>query len=366
MKKIHWISGFRGIIALIIVLYHLQQQRPIINLESWNWALYQFFNMAPVVVVVFFILGGLLRSLGYWEHIFLDKDLPNTRKILIDRWWRISPVYYFVLLLSFVWGVYIFGYQSNMLFSLFSGFSFLNWISPMTFFPTVINGPLWFIGYDVMGYIFTVFMMIGLTKISKIFIIPVILFYIALFLGLYYVFVSFSWPFWWGIVSVWFPYYNPFIFSIYYIMWICIGGILIYFQNIQKTIIADIVFLFSIVSIGVFLWIIRWAPDLAYSYPESPYRFPLVPLLWTFVILSLIFSRFIWAWIDNRIMLWLATISYSLYLWHGLIISIILQMIPFRISTSFFDWSIFSILSLIISLCVASLSVRYIESIKKK
>ena len=212
----------------------------------------------------------------------------------------------------------------------------------------------------------TLVMMIGLTKISKKYIIPAILMYIALFLLLHNIFISFPWPVGSGIVSVWFPYYNPFIFALYFIMGISIGWIITYFQNIQKTIIADIVFLCSVGCIGIFLWFIRWVPDLAYSYPISPYRFPLVPILWVFAIVSIIYSRYIWLWIDNRILLWLATVSYSLYLWHGLIISIILQIFSFQISTSFIDWSIFSILSLVISFWFAALSARYIESIKRK
>ena len=336
--------------------------RPINNLESWNWDLYLFFNMAPVVVVVFFILGGLLRSLGYWEDIFLgNTTLPNTKKVLIDRWWRIAPVYYIVLICSFFLSVGLLGINFNMLLSLFSGFTFLNWLSPITFFPTAINGPLWFIGYDMIGYIFSVFMMIGLTKVSKRYILPIIFLYIALFLGLHYLFVSFSWPVWSGIISVWFPYYNPFIFTLYYIMWICIGGIMTYFQNVKKTIIADVLFVLSIGCIGGFLWLIRWAPDLAYSYPVSPYRFPLIPVLWVIAIVSLVYSRYIWVWIDNRLTLWLASISYSLYLWHGLVISILLNTVFFHISTSFIEWSIFSLSTLIISMWVASLSVKYIE-----
>lgn len=107
MQKLNGISGLRGIIALIIVLYHLCQIRPLANLASWDWTLYQFVNMFPVVVAVFFILTGLLRSIGYWGYILHGEKKPDTRRVIIDRWWRIAPAYYVVLIASFIWGVYL-------------------------------------------------------------------------------------------------------------------------------------------------------------------------------------------------------------------------------------------------------------------
>jgi peptidoglycan/LPS O-acetylase OafA/YrhL len=104
MQKLNGISGLRGLIALVIVIYHLTQIRPLANLESWDWALYQFMNMFPVVVAVFFILTGLLRSVGYWRHILYGELMPDTRKVIIDRWWRIAPAYYVVLIASFAGG----------------------------------------------------------------------------------------------------------------------------------------------------------------------------------------------------------------------------------------------------------------------
>ena len=139
MQKLNGISGLRGIIAFVIVIYHIQQIRPLANLASWDWALYQFVNMLPVVVAVFFILTGLLRSLSYWGYILHGEKKPDTRKVIIDRWWRIVPAYYVVLIVSFVWAVSLSGFTLSSLFGLISGFTFLNWVSPSTFFPTMIN-----------------------------------------------------------------------------------------------------------------------------------------------------------------------------------------------------------------------------------
>jgi peptidoglycan/LPS O-acetylase OafA/YrhL len=251
------------------------------------------------------------------------------------------------------------------LISFFTGLTFLNWISPTTFFPTSANWPLWFIGYDMMGYIFTVIMMIWLTRIQKKYIYGSIIAYICIFLGLHHLWVSLPWPPWEGIVSVWFPYYSPFIFALYSIMGIIIGWLVMRYRDMKKGILWDWIFVIAIMTIFSYLWLIRWAPDLAYSYPMSPYRFPLVPGLWAIAIFALIYSRFVWLLMDNQLFTWLASISYSLYLWHGLVISILLTIVFHHVSTSFSEWIIFSLIATLISLLVAIGSMRWIESIRK-
>ncbi len=375
MQKLSGISGLRGIIALIIVIYHLAQTRLIVNLASWDWALYQFMNMFPVVVAVFFILTGLLRSLGYWGHILHGEKKPDTRKVIIDRWWRIAPAYYVTLLVSFAWGIYLWysgapmirgeGGLVSELISLVSGFTFLNWISPNSFFPTQINWPLWFIGYDMMGYVFTIFMMIWLTRIHRKYIYGSIIAYICIFIWLHQVWIALPWTPWEGIVSIWFPYYSPFIFALYSIIGIVIGWLITRYRDMSQSLVWDYIFIILIVSIFSYLWIIRWASDLAYSYPMSPYRFPLVPWLWAIAIYALIYSRYVGVLMDNRLFTWLAGISYSLYLWHGLVISILLTTIFHYASTSFVEWSIFALTTMVVSLCIATLSMRSLENIRK-
>lgn len=100
--KISGINGFRGFIALIIVLYHLNQFRPTFNLSEIDWHVYQFIEMLPVVVAVFFILSGFLCSLKYWQYIFQGREEPNFKKVILDRFYRIAPLYYLAIFSSFV------------------------------------------------------------------------------------------------------------------------------------------------------------------------------------------------------------------------------------------------------------------------
>lgn len=56
-----------------------------------------------LVVSVFFILGGLLRSLSYWKVILLGEErVPQLLPSLLDRFWRIAPMYYLALVATFI------------------------------------------------------------------------------------------------------------------------------------------------------------------------------------------------------------------------------------------------------------------------
>jgi hypothetical protein len=48
-----------------------------------------------------------------------------------------------------------------------AAFTFLSWIHPSTFFPVDLNGPLWYISYDVMGGLTVIAVMTVLTRLPK-------------------------------------------------------------------------------------------------------------------------------------------------------------------------------------------------------
>jgi peptidoglycan/LPS O-acetylase OafA/YrhL len=120
------------------------------------------------VVSIFFVLSGFFRSLSYWKTWGTDLEAPRFFPSLRERFWRIAPVYYISLILTFLLFWYWHGIDRLDIIRLFSGFTFLSWASPMTFFPVDENGPLWFIAYDMVGWIMVSLLMILVMKFQKI------------------------------------------------------------------------------------------------------------------------------------------------------------------------------------------------------
>lgn len=55
-KNLTGLTGLRALACLSVIAYHLNQQRSIENLASWDWNLYQFVETWPVTVSFFFVL----------------------------------------------------------------------------------------------------------------------------------------------------------------------------------------------------------------------------------------------------------------------------------------------------------------------
>ena len=370
--KIAWISWLRWFSMMLIFLYHLNQIRPIQNLEKWDWEIYQFVSLLPVVVSIFFLLWWFLRSLSYWKVFFEWGKIPPFWKWMKDRFFRIAPLYYLAVILSFAISIIFTNPDWK---SFFVAFTFFNWIHPSTFFPVALNGPLWFVSYDMMGNLFVMIFMTSLLALlqreKKYRALLTIIFFLlgfSLLILLHFVFISLPFPHSEWIVSVWFPYYNPYMFGLYYLFWAMIAGIYLFLEKhkIPRDSLFDGLFFGICLIIIHYLNSILWANDLAYSFPRSPYRFPLLPLLFGIWIFTLLMSRYLAKWIDNRLFLFFARISYALYLTHALIIAILYETFFWWKLITFNDWIFFSVVALLVSLFVAIILSKWEELFSKK
>ncbi len=352
MKILSWITGLRGLAAIVVVLYHLNQHRSTVDLSPFSWGLYQLTEHLVLVVSVFFMLGGLLRSLSYWKVILLGEErVPRLLPAIVDRFNRIAPMYYLALAASFILVIIFQWYSGDGFFRLIAGFSFLSWISPVTFFPVEINGPLWFIAYDMMGWLLVSLVMMWATRIKKtslpIYFVGIIWF----LLFAHFVWIHLPWtPTSW-VPGEWFPTYNPFLFGLHFLAGALAGGVIIWLnaKKIPPQYIFDGIALISFVMLIIFLWNIREVVDWGYSWPHGPYHFPISTILLSVLLITLPFTRYIGRCFDNLIFRFFAMISYPLYLFHMLVIILLRKYVFFWEQLPLAIWSIFGVCTFVIA-----------------
>lgn len=209
-------------------MYHLNQLRPIAQLEKWDWNIYQFTETLTIAVSFFFILTGTGISIRYWTAIFENTPLPSVRKNYIERCIRVIPIYWIVLLITFILVLVTQGGTFETWIRFVSGIFFLTWVHPITFFPVDINGPLWYISFDILGSLLVFGTMWLLGNIQKKYI-PIGFLAISglLILG-HLAFIQIPFPVISGIMSEWFPTHNPFIFGLHFLLGIPVGAGLVW------------------------------------------------------------------------------------------------------------------------------------------
>lgn len=221
-------NGLRALACLSVLIYHLNQHRSVTALALWNWDLYQAVEMWPVAVSAFFILSAITNSLPFWRSIIRNLPAPNTGDVIVSRFFRIAPAFYLVLIFTFFLSIFLNGYSDGAFIRLLSGLTFLSWLHPFTFFPVDLNGPLWYIAYDMMGVLFVIGIMSLLVRIRKIFIPLVFVATGSALMAMHIWWTSLPFPTLTGVVSEWFPAYNPFIFGLHFLIGLIVAGILIY------------------------------------------------------------------------------------------------------------------------------------------
>ena len=232
--------------------------------------MYQYTEALAISVSFFFIIGGLFRSIPYWRTIYMNESMLDTKHTLIDRFWRIAPPYYAALIVSFLLALILGISGPDAIMRLVSGLAFLSWVHPSTLFPVDINGPLWYVSYDIMGLLIVMGIMIFLVKIPKKYISLGLFGSGALLLGLHFVFIHIPFPVSDGVANAWFPTYNPFLFGLHFLIGIVIGwGYIVGETNKRaNSFVYDIIASVAFISILVFLWNIREAADFDYSWPR--------------------------------------------------------------------------------------------------
>lgn len=363
--KLIWLTWLRGLAALIVVLYHLNQHRNTVGLSEFSWDLYQFTEHLVFVVSIFFVFSWFFRSLSYWKSWNTMREVPKFFPSLLERFFRIAPAYYLSLIFSFIFVVFWQGWSLEWSIRLLSGLTFLSWISPMTFFPVDENGPLWFIAYDMLGWIGISLLMMYVIQLKKLSsIVGVFLFTGVSLVGLHFFWISLPWPDIGGVAGEWFPTYNPFLFWLHFLIGSLLGGVVEWMgrKQCKKYFLFDNIGILSFLLLVYFLWQIRASWDWEYSWPQGPYHFPFTIFGIAWLIISLPYSQYLGKILDNRFFVFIAKISFSLYLFHVLIIVVLRKYIFISEQLLIYNWLLFSAIVVLLSLGIAWVLQRWVEA----
>jgi len=253
-----------------VLLYHTNQLRSVENLPDLTWNLYLFIQASMVAVSFFFLIGGIYRSIPYWESILHGAPFPEFRRSVVHRVLRIAPAYYVALIASFVIAGILGRLGEHAFVQLLGGITFLSWIHPLLYLPVEMNGPLWFIPYDMAGTLLVILLMTCLSKIPKRLIPLGIGASAIVFAVLHYLFTSIPFPMMDGPAGALFPWYNPFYFGLHFLFGVVLSGVFIAGgdQSKKQHWGYDLSAAASLVILGVFFWQMREAGDFDGSWPK--------------------------------------------------------------------------------------------------
>ena len=315
-QRLGVIDGLRAIAILMIVWFHIWQQSWLssnVNFHGFNI----YFDLIPRIgflgVELLLFISGFGLFIPYVQKMIHKTPVSNLGVYAAKRFFRIAPSYYLNIFLLILLTQPFLNFKDG-LWHTFTHIFFIH-----TFFPNswgMINGVLWTVAIEVQFYI--IFPLIAFFFTKKPFATFLIMVAIAL---VYRTSVESQYPaniyYYVNQLPAFFDFFAAGMFSCY-----------IYYQTLAKiTFPTWAKILATVISIGSFLGfleILYWVDKLpaipdAFSFWQAQNR-QYLALLFIVLSLSSLFSIKYWQnFLSNKFFLFIAAISYNLFLWHQII-----------------------------------------------
>ena len=380
-SKLTGADGLRCLACLAVITHHLSQKL-IINVQPlWIQDLHAFALMGNIGVSIFFILSGFLLSYPFWNNYLKGENFPSIKEYILRRAARIVPGFYIALIISTLL-IIVAKYPAEHLWTRFiAALTFTSGFHYITFFPSDIDGALWSISFEVFCYLLMPIFMYGLFKVlgrkrsflkSFLYWIGVMVFIsiINQFVHIFFTPSNINRGWQYGIIGgakYWMPNYNPIGFFGHFSFGIIAAGIstALYINcnkllKLKKEYVFDIITLITLTISFAFIWFMKLKPEFSFSIQNQPYFFPFYQLMIATTLALLPHTNFVGKILDNAFFRYTAKVSFGLYLWHQIIITIVTT--AFKINfQSLGTWLIVSIGIIISAYIIATLSYEFIE-----
>ena len=370
-------DGLRAIACLLVVWHHTAQKFNPEGASGLIKAMHYLGMRGEVGVSLFFVLSGCLLSLPFWGAFLGNQEFPSIKKYCLNRTARIAPVFWINLMFCSVVGVLAF----NLDFSwskFLAAFFFVNSYHYSTFFPSELNGPLWSIGLEVSCYVLLPIVLYSIVRVARSFLSALT----ALFAWitslqilnpfLIDIFMTDNSRKGWeygqsGGAKQWLPYWNIASFFTQFLIGSVAALLIVWLKSkeIRGRPLFDVC---SLILIGaaIALVALRLNPGSPDPLSQQPYVAPFYAALMASALVFLSKSIYLSMALDNRLFAWLAKLSFSIYLWHVVVMEIIARKF---LSTYVYygldnelQWILLSGFVLFISTAIAAASWRWVES----
>ena len=337
-SRITGADGLRAFAALWVVGSHLFQ-RLAPQPGSWVEDVRLLMMKGPFGVSIFFVLSGMLLSAPFWRAYLTGRPFPRIGHYTRRRVARILPGFYASLAVSSLVALALVPDAPYRLVRFLAGVTFTSGFHWATFFPVPLNGPLWSIGFEVVSYVLMPLAMWGLFRLRRRAWIAVASWVavMAVVVGANQWIVTALVPSaegrgWQygdvGGAKEWMPSYNPVGFFAHFCLGIAAAAAITWWQvrrDTRRHWGFDVVAAIAIGGSAWLVWVNREPAEPTYltNVQGQPYLFPWFAGLVALALVGLAHSRLLGRLVDTRFARYTARVSFGIYIWHYLLISVV-------------------------------------------
>ena len=312
-KQIKVLDGIRAIAILIICWYHFWQQ-------SWLMPNFGFISLDIIprygflLVDMMILLSGFCLFIPYARSMVYKEEIPDTKKFYIKRIARIFPSYFISLIIAFIFVMILKDKWFNPFFikdTLMHIFFVHNW-SLDVITSTNYIAALWTVAIEVQFYL--LFPFIAKRFVKK----PIITYVVMMVIGIISILIIKS-----NVTDYNMPYYVNHLLTFIPVF---ANGILacwlyiLFTKNYKRSNIKGL--LFTLISIGMVVIYISLCKSIGNSNVQEwqlSYRIPLSFVFMIFVFSTCLASKLYQKIFNNKVMKFIAVISFNLYIYHAFI-----------------------------------------------
>jgi peptidoglycan/LPS O-acetylase OafA/YrhL len=370
----------RALACLMVLVHHLTLRLNFSKLPPNLLPTFEFSRFGNYGVTLFFVLSGFLLARPFWSALDKGLAIPSLRVYALRRAARILPGYWVALTVGFVVSFTIFQFplDGELIGRYLAGFFLMSQWHWRTFFPVQSDGPLWSIAFEATCYVLLplcLTLLFALRSVIRSAFAMRILWVgaIALMLLVHSFVVAYfptdaaarGWAFGLqGGAKDWMPRYNPVGFFAIFSIGVLAAGIRTLLPA-RPSLLYDVAGILALAIGATQLGMSIGGPGEGYGWLDIPYRFPWLPVCVATALCTLPHSVFLGRIVDNPVSRFIATVSFGIYIWQDLVMSLITRLNPtaFGIGSEnmLVGWFAWSAIATAITILVGTLSYFLIE-----